>query len=137
MATVERVSAHGGVLLVVRARCSHGGGVEAGPVLGEAAVGVGDAGQRVLAGTADRRPAEGGGQVLHSEHGQVSLQSVETFDVLVERGESDIEALGDRGEGELVEPDFVGDQGGFGDDPLGGESGSGHQRLVRPAATPA
>jgi hypothetical protein len=38
--------------------------------------------------------------MLHSQHGQVSLQSVETFDVLVERGEGDIEVLGDRREGE-------------------------------------
>ena len=68
-----------------------------------------DACERVFAGTPDRRPAEGGGQVLHSEHGEVSLQSVETFDVLVERGEGDTEALGDGGEGELLEPDLVGD----------------------------
>ena len=133
---VECVLAHGGVFLVVGARCSHGGGVEAGSFLRELAVGVRYSFERVFAGTADRRPAEGGGQVLHAEDGQVSLQSVESFDVLVERGESDTESLGDGGEGELFESDFVGDGRGLGDDPLGGESGAGHQWLWRPAATP-
>ena len=83
--------------------------------------------ERVFAGTADRRPAKGGGQLLHAEDGEVSLQSVESFDVLVERGEGDTESLGDRGEGELFEPHFVGDDRRLGDDPLGSESGAGHQ----------
>jgi hypothetical protein len=99
--------------------------------LGVIAVGICDRVQGVRSGAADRGGRKRGGQLAHTEHSKIALESVQAADVLVQAGERHAEPLRDRREGQPLESDLIGHRGGSGDDAVVGHVGAWHRSAYR------